>query len=105
MSGLGHPGGCVDADSLFDAVEDVIATAHPSAASAAGLPEAVTDAVAELAAALEAASGAGPHDGLVAASRHVLDMVTSRGNRLRDMVPAFTELHRVLADQLPPDAA
>jgi biotin operon repressor len=89
-------GASPDPDALFVAIEDVLAAAHPSAAEADALPDVVTDAVAELAEAFDAATGTGPHDALVAAARQVMAAVTSRGNRLRDMVPAFTSLARAL---------
>lgn len=62
-----------DLDALFDAAEDIVTSAHPDTAAGSELPAAVTAAVEDLAAVLDATSGAGPYTGLIAAARRVLD--------------------------------
>jgi hypothetical protein len=61
-----------DLDALFDAAEDIVASAHPDTAAGSELPAAITAAVGDLAEVLDATSGAGPYTGLIAAARRVL---------------------------------
>jgi hypothetical protein len=96
--------GQLDADALFDAIDDVIAAAHPSTAAGAALPDALTSAVEALSEVLADATGTGPHDDLIAAARAVLNAAAADTTPGTGTSAALDTLSRALPRPVTPQS-